>query len=109
MTSPIIVDKPCCSLDVLPTISNMLGFTYDSRLLAGKDIMSNAEPIAILADRSFITDKIIFDSEKEEVILREGVSSIEDGYFERVQTEVQNRFTMSNKILYNDYYRVVYE
>ncbi len=109
MESPVIVNKPCCSLDVLPTISNMLGFTYDSRLMAGKDIMSDAEPIAILADRSFITDKIIFDSEKEKVILREGVSEIEDGYFERIQTEVQNRFTMSNKILYNDYYRVVYE
>ncbi len=109
MEAPIVVDKPCCSLDVLPTLSNMLGFTYDSRLLAGKDIFADGEHIAILADRSFITDKIIFDAEKEDFSLREGVTELEDGYFERIQTEVQNRFTISNKILYNDYYSVIYK
>ncbi|MBR5012066.1 MAG: LTA synthase family protein, partial [Clostridia bacterium] len=109
MKAPIVVDTPCCSLDVLPTLSNMLGFTYDSRLIAGKDIFAEGEHIAILADRSFITDKIIFDAEKENYTLRKGVTELEDGYFERMQTEVQNRFTMSTKILYNDYYRVVYK
>lgn len=109
MTSPVVVDVPCCSIDVLPTLSNLLGFTYDSRLMAGRDILSDAEHIAVLADRSFITDKVMFNASTEEIILRDGVSELPEGYIERIQTDVQNRFTLSNKILYNDYYRVIYK
>lgn len=109
MKSPVVVDKPVCSLDVLPTLSNLLGFTYDSRLMAGKDALSDGEHIAILADRSFITDKVIFDAENEMIILRDDKNELPDGYLEHISTEVQNRFNLSNKILYNDYYRVVYK
>ncbi len=109
MEAPIEVDAPCCSIDVLPTLSNLLGLTYDSRLMAGKDIFSDCEHIAILADYSFVTDKVMFNATNGEVTLRDGVSSVEDGYIERIQAEVQNRFAMSGKVLYNDYYRKLYE
>lgn len=109
MDAPIEVDAPMCSLDVLPTLSNMLGLTYDSRLLAGKDIFADTEHIAILQDYSFVTDKVMFNATNGEVTLRKGVAALEDGYLERIQNEVQNRFTMSGKVLYNDYYRVIYE
>ncbi|MBE6680042.1 MAG: LTA synthase family protein [Ruminococcaceae bacterium] len=109
MEAPIEVDAPCCSLDVLPTLSNLLGLEYDSRLMAGKDIFSDTEHIAILADFSFVTDKVMFNATNGEITLREGVSSLEDGYIERLQNEIQNRFTMSSKVLYNDYYRVLFK
>lgn len=109
MDAPVEVDAPMCSLDVLPTLSNMLGLTYDSRLLAGKDIFANTEHIAILQDYSFVTDKVMFNATNGEITLRKGVAALEDGYLERIQNEVQNRFTMSGKMLYNDYYRVLYE
>ena len=35
---PVTIDKPCSSLDIIPTLSNLLGLEYDSRLLMGKDI-----------------------------------------------------------------------
>ena len=107
MEEPVEVNVPCCSLDVLPTVSNMLGFEYDSRLLAGKDIFSDAEHIAILQDYSFITDKVIFNATTGETTLVKGIASLEDGYLERIQNEVQNRFNMSGKILYSDYYRKI--
>ena len=109
MEEPVNVNVPCCSLDVLPTLSNMLGFAYDSRLLAGKDVFADTEHIAILQDYSFITDKVIFNATTDEITLLDGVTELEEGYLERIQTEVQNRFTLSGKILYNDYYRVVYK
>ena len=109
MEEPVEVNVPCCSLDVLPTLSNMLGLKYDSRLLAGKDIFSDTEHIAILQDYSFITDKVIFNAETGETILREGVEKLEDGYLEKIQNEVQNRFNLSGKILYSDYYRAIYK
>ncbi len=109
MEEAIEVDAPMCSLDVLPTISNLLGLTYDSRLLAGKDIFSDTEHVAILQDYSFVTDKVMFNATTGKVTLQKGVASLEDGYLERIQNEVQKRFAMSAKVLYNDYYRVVYE
>ena len=43
---PIKIEKVCSSLDVLPTVLNLFGIEYDSRLLMGKDILSNnIEPL----------------------------------------------------------------
>ena len=42
---------------ILPTILNMFDIKYDSRLLVGKDIMSDTEGIVIFNDRSFLTNK----------------------------------------------------
>lgn len=34
----------------------------------GRDILSDSEPLVILGNRSFITDKVMFNSETGEVI-----------------------------------------
>ncbi|MBR5539325.1 MAG: sulfatase-like hydrolase/transferase [Clostridia bacterium] len=109
MKEPVEVNVPCCSLDILPTLSNMLGFTYDSRLLMGTDIFSDGEHIAILADRSFVTDKVLYNCVNGEVTLRDGVTELDDGYLESYIALVKNKFTLSTEILYNDYYAKVYE
>jgi len=36
-----VVDKVACQIDVLPTLLNLFGITYDSRLIIGKDILSD--------------------------------------------------------------------
>lgn len=36
MEEPVVVDKPCYSVDIIPTLSNLFGLEYDSRLLAGR-------------------------------------------------------------------------
>lgn len=62
---PIIVDKVCGAMDLLPTLLNLFGFEYDSRLYAGKDIFSEDEGMVIFKDRSFITDTVIYDRNKK--------------------------------------------
>nr|MBQ5811002.1 LTA synthase family protein [Clostridia bacterium] len=109
MEEPVEVDTTCCSLDVLPTLSNMLGLTYDSRLLMGKDIFSEGEHVAILADRSFVTDKVLYNCTNGEVTLRDGVSELPEGYLESYIALVKNKFTISTEIIYNDYYAKIYE
>ncbi len=39
MKEPVVVEKPCANVDVLPTVSNLFGLEYDSRLLMGTDIL----------------------------------------------------------------------
>ena len=57
MKEPIKVEKVGSSLDILPTVLNLFGVEYDSRLLIGKDLLSDSEAIVMFSDRSFITDK----------------------------------------------------
>lgn len=107
------VDKYCCSVDVLPTIFNLFGLEYDSRLLMGSDIMSTASDLVIFSDRSFITDMGRYDSVKNSFTLHEGknFNSEEEKtqYVEGMKATVNNKFKMSAKILEKDYYRYIFD
>ena len=111
MTEPVYVDETVCELDILPTVCNLMGIEFDSRLLMGRDALSDSEHMAVLLDRSFITDKIFYNANTAEVTLREGVdpSEITDEYVQRYVNIVKNKFTVSNEILYNDYYSHVFK
>ena len=106
MTAPVTVDTPCCTLDILPTVSNLMGLEYDSRLMVGVDILSDtAEHVAILADRSFVTDKVMFNSKTGEATPLDG--ELPEGYLDYWIARVKNKFSVSTEILYSDYYAMV--
>ncbi|MBQ1522970.1 MAG: sulfatase-like hydrolase/transferase [Erysipelotrichaceae bacterium] len=48
MEETVIVDKPCSSIDIVPTLANLFGLDYDSRFIMGTDILSDSENIAII-------------------------------------------------------------
>ena len=106
MTSPVTVDAPCSTLDVLPTVSNLLGLSFDSRLLMGRDILAEGEHVAVLGDRSFVTKDIYFDAETGTVTARTAAPVGEDTV-ERLTADVKNRFTVSTEMLYTDYFAKV--
>lgn len=108
MKEPIKVDKIGTSIDILPTVLNLFGVEYDSRLLIGKDILSDADPLVIFADRSFITDKGKYNSVTGEFIAKDGVE-IEEGYVEKINNIIYKRFQMSRLILEKDYYKIVFQ
>ncbi len=104
--TPKVIDKPCSSLDIIPTISNLMGLDYDSRLLMGTDIFSHATPLVIFGNRSFITDKGRYNSESKTFTPNEGVN-IDDSYVKNMIQEVNNKFFYSAKILETDYFNKV--
>ena len=108
MQAPVTVDTPCCTLDVLPTLSNLLGLTYDSRLLTGSDILSDGAHIAILGDRSFVTDKLYFNAQTGEATPR-GDAVLQEGELDSLTTEVKNKFTVATEMLYTDYFAAIAE
>ncbi len=67
---PVIVDKVCGAMDLIPTILNLLGIDYDSRMFPGKDIFSEDEGMVIFNDKSFITDTVVYDRKKKEAYWR---------------------------------------
>ena len=107
MKGPMKVEKIGSSLDVLPTVLNLFGAEFDSRLLMGRDILSDSDPIVIFSDRSFITDKGRYNSLTEQFTPNEGVT-IEEGYVDKINTIIYKKYQMSRLILENDYYKHVF-
>lgn len=106
MEETVVIDKPCSSLDILPTLSNLFGLEYDSRLLMGRDILSDSPGLVMLSDRSFITDQGRYDSEKDTFTPNEGVE-VSPTYALEIMEAVNDRFQYSKLILEQDYYRKI--
>ena len=106
MEEPIVVDKPCASLDILPTLSNLFALEYDSRLLMGRDILSDAPGLVIFSDRSFLTDQGRYDAQSDTFTPDEG-AELSPTYPLEIMEEVNDRFQYSKLILEQDYYRKI--
>lgn len=107
LEEPVHVDKYCSSLDVMPTLANLFGLEYDSRLMAGRDILSDEPGLVIFSNYSFLTDQGAYDSTTDTFTMFDGSGPDPDYVAERV-AEVQNRVAYSAAILDWDYYRVVF-
>ncbi|MBB6454482.1 arylsulfatase A-like enzyme [Salirhabdus euzebyi] len=105
---PLTIDKPSSSLDIIPTLSNLLGLEYDSRLLMGTDIFSDADPLVVFHNKSFITDKGKYNSITKEFTAFPG-QVVDDNYLDWMNAIVNSKFYYSTKILETDYYRKILE
>ena len=104
----IIVDEYCCNADILPTILNLWGFEFDSRMLAGTDVFSDGTHIAILRDHSFYTDLLWFNASTGEIRYQVEESLIPANYLDNTSRLVNTKFNMSVDILNTDYYRYLF-
>lgn len=109
MTKGVKVSKYCSSLDIIPTLSNLFDLEFDSRLLMGRDIFSSSKQLVVFSNRSFITDKGMYNSVTREFTLFENqtVDNTED-YVLAYKNEVNNMFVASEEILDNDYYGIIF-
>lgn len=99
----IVIDEPTYSIDLLPTLCNLFGLEYDSRLLMGRDFLSNAPALVCFANRSWITEYGRYDSVSGVFTPNAGVEIPED-YVKTVSNVVRRKFTYSDQILKNNYY-----
>ena len=102
--APIKVSEPVYSVDILPTLLNLFDLEYDSRLLAGRDVFSDALPLVIWPDYSWLTDKGYYQSSTDTFTPNNGVT-IPDEYVETIQSVVSNKMVFSSLVLEEDYYR----
>jgi phosphoglycerol transferase MdoB-like AlkP superfamily enzyme len=108
MEEPVIVDKYCSSLDIAPTIANLFGLEFDSRLYIGRDILSDAPAFVVFKDYSFINDKIKYNMKTKQVT-RLVDEEITDLYLEVCVSEVKNMFKYSRLIYRKDYYGYLFD
>ena len=108
LSENIVVDEYCSTADILPTLLNLFGVDYDSRLLAGTDALSNGVHIAVLSDKSFLTKSFRYDAGTETVIPADESIAISDEQLEAYRLYVDNKFQMSSNIVNSDYYAHVF-
>lgn len=99
----IKVDEPVYSLDILPTLSNLFGLEYDSRLLVGRDVFSDTEALVLWPDYSWKTSYGTYDALEKTFTPAEGVT-VPEGYQEEITALVTNKITYSKSVLNNDYF-----
>ena len=100
------IEKVGSQIDVLPTIYNLFGVEYDSRLIIGKDILSTEPGLAIFGNSSWVSDKGTYFASSGEFVSRDGVT-VDDDYIRYMNSIVSNKITMSRNIMKYDYYRKV--
>ena len=113
---PVYVHKACGSMDLLPTLLNLFGFEYDSRMYAGRDIFSDTEGMVIFNDRSFVTDGVIYNRKTKEAIWltdENGEYIVpeenRESYLAAKQQDVKDRYQFSGYILQENYYKDIEE
>ena len=105
---PIQVDKTCSSMDLFPTLLNLFGFEYDSRLFPGKDMLSDSPSLVVFSNRSFITDTVVYDAKNGTVVSRTE-EEVSEEYIKNTKDYVKILFQYSAGILNDDFFRYVDE
>lgn len=108
LSENIVVDEYCSTADILPTLLNLFGVDYDSRLLAGTDVLSSGLHVAVLSDKSFLTKAFRYDAGKETVIPADENTTVSGKLAEAYRLYVDSRFQLSGNILNSDYYAHVF-
>ncbi len=106
----IQIDAPTFSLDILPTLSNLFGVEYDSRMFVGRDVFSEQEPLVLWNDYSWKTNYATYNGATGEFIPAEGYEWTEEDmakYKEWVMADVRNKITFSDVVLDCDFYGAV--
>ncbi len=104
------IDTPMSSLDIMPTISNMFGLEFDSRLFMGQDVFApNAEPLIIFNTRSWISEKCVYNAKTGEVVQNFTGEPISEDYIKTIKNRIANKFKYSTLILEKNYYAKVFK
>ena len=114
MTQPVIVDKPCSAIDILPTLSNLFGLEYDSRLLMGSDILADGDHFALIKVNgwSWISTQGEYNASAKRFTPSANCTlsdSEKTEYVNAMNKIVRAKQTYSKQLLDKDYYRHIYK
>ncbi len=111
MEQPVQVDKVCCQVDILPTVSNLLGLEYDSRMLSGTDLLSDSEGLVVFSSRCWKSDKGFYNRFTQTFTPAPGVTMTaeeQDSYVTAMKKLVGYKLDCTDLIVENDFYDLLF-
>ena len=118
MEKSVTVNTPCSAIDILPTVSNLFGLEFDSRLMSGHDVFaqnynasqaSTCMPLVILPTNrgySWITAAGTYDAKTRTFTPSYGVT-VADDYVKTVSALVDAKYSYARQLIQYDYAGVV--
>lgn len=101
---PIVIDSPTSSLDILPTLLNLFGCEFDSRLYPGRDVFSDAMALSFNGCYDWKTDLGTYYSSKNEFVPKNEDTQIPEDYVQNVKAIVRNKYSFCKGVLKDDFY-----
>jgi len=101
---PVTVDRPMSNVDLLPTVSNLLGLPFDSRMMMGIDAFGNQPSLVVFNNGSFITDNGRFNRHNN-TFVQTSNRELPSDYRQRVSQIVSAKRTISTAVRELDYFR----
>ena len=118
MEESVTVKTPCSAIDILPTLSNLFGLEFDSRLMSGHDVFaenynaaqaSTCMPLVILPTNrgySWITAAGTYDAKTRTFTPNYGIT-VADDYVDTVSALVDAKYSYARQLIQYDYAGVV--
>ena len=118
MESSVTVRTPCSAIDILPTVSNLFGLEFDSRLMSGHDVFaqnynasqaSTCMPLVILPTNrgySWITAAGTYDAKTRTFTPNPGIT-VADDYVKTVSSLIDAKYSYARQLIQYDYAGVV--
>lgn len=99
------IDDVTYSLDILPTLLNLYGIDFDSRLYVGRDVFSDKLPLVVYNNRSFITNNGTYDITRDRFISNDPNDSVPNEWIEYVKNVVYGKVEYSHLVVKYDYFK----
>lgn len=101
------IDTPTSSIDLLPTLLNLFGVKYDSRLIAGRDVFSDEEPFVVYNSGAFITNRGRYSKLTNRFTAYDG-TDVGKEYIDEYKERARNLILYSAYVVAYDYYEYVF-
>ncbi|MCQ2558233.1 MAG: LTA synthase family protein [Oscillospiraceae bacterium] len=112
LEEPIVNEVPCCNVDLLPTVLNLFGLEYDSRLLAGTDVFSDGLHAAVLYNRNFVSEVMMYEYASGKFQWTGPKEDFEKtaarAYYKSMCSWLNRNIAASLSVVANDYYDYVW-
>ena len=117
MEEAVTVSEPCSAVDIVPTLSNLFGLEYDSRLLSGRDVLDQdydpadaygSIPLVILptaAGNSWATAAGVYEASTRTFTANPGITVGED-YVSAINDRVSLQYHYAQLLVTYDYYAI---
>lgn len=111
MEEPVQVDKVVGQVDILPTLSNLLGLEYDSRMLDGADALSDSEGLVVFSSRCWKSDRGFYSRFTGEFTPAAGVTMTaeeQENYVSAMKKLVGYKLDSTAKVVENNFYNIIF-
>ena len=105
---PIIIDKPTSPLDILPTLLNLFGCEWDSRLYIGRDVLSDAEGLYFDSGYNWKTEVGYYRAATGVFTPNPGYEEVGEAYIRRLNAIVANKISFNRSVINTPYFPYVY-